>query len=287
MRAQTAGENIVLHLKERANTIRCDIIEMLVEAGSGHSAGPLGMADIFAALYFHVLRHDPANPMWEDRDRLILSNGHICPVRYAAMAEAGYFPRSELHTLRKFGSRLQGHPERTRLPALETTSGPLGAGLAQAGGLGYAAKMDRKSWRVYCVVSDAEQECGLHWEAVLFAAKFSIDNLLCIVDRNRIQIDGSTEDVMPLEPLHAKYAAFNWNVIECDGNDVIDFLQAVDRAKSCEGKPSVIIANTVPGKGVDFMENDYHWHGKPPSPEEARTALRELHARRLKIESGT
>ncbi|MGH7714366.1 MAG: transketolase [Vulcanimicrobiaceae bacterium] len=287
MSIQTVGEDVVLHLKERANAIRSDIIEMLVEAGSGHSAGPLGMADIFAALYFYILRHDPSNPMWEDRDRLILSNGHICPVRYAAMAQAGYFPHSELHTLRKFGSRLQGHPERTRLPALETTSGPLGAGLAQASGLGYAAKMDRKSWRVYCVVSDAEQECGLHWEAVFFAAKFSIDNLICIVDRNGIQIDGLTEHVMPLEPLHAKYRAFNWNVIECDGNDVTDFLGAVERAKDSDGKPCVIIAKTVPGKGVDFMENDYHWHGKPPSPEEARMALRELRTLRDKIESGT
>lgn len=273
------------HLTEQANTIRQDIIEMLVDAGSGHSAGSLDMADIFAAMYFHILRHDPRNPEWEERDRLILSNGHICPVRYAAMAEAGYFPKSELATLRKFGSRLQGHPDRLTLPGLETTSGPLGAGLAQGSGMAYAAKMDRKSWRVYCLVSDAEQQCGLHWEAVMFAAKFGLDNLMCIVDRNDIQIDGSTEDVMPLEPLRAKYEANNWNVLECDGNDMAAFINTVDVAQHERGKPSVIIAHTLAGKGVDFMEGDYHWHGKPPSPEQGAVALRELRTRREKIEA--
>lgn len=280
-------DDVILRLKERANAIRQDIIEMLVEAGSGHSAGPLGMADIFTAMYFHVLRHDPSNPLWEDRDRLILSNGHICPVRYAAMAHAGYFPRAELRTLRKLGSRLQGHPERIRLPALETTSGPLGAGLAQACGMNFVAKMDERTWRAYCVVSDAEQECGLHWEAVMFAAKFALDKLICIVDRNGIQIDGLTEQVMPLEPLRAKYESFNWNVMECDGNDIAAFILTVQSAQRTLGKPTVIIAHTVPGKGVDFMEDDYHWHGKPPSPQEARKALQELRTLRGKIESGT
>jgi transketolase len=278
---------MIQQLKERANIIRQDIIEMLVGAGSGHSAGPLDMADVFTAMYFHILRHDPANPAWEDRDRLILSNGHICPVRYATMAQAGYFPRSELATLRKFGSRLQGHPERTRLPGLETTSGPLGAGLAQACGLGFAAKMDHKAWRVYCIVSDAEQECGLHWEAVMFAAKFALDNLICIVDRNGIQIDGLTEQVMPLEPLRGKYDAFNWSVLECDGNDIAAFITAVEAAQRVRERPTVIIAHTVPGKGVDFMEGDYHWHGKPPSSEQAAVALRELRTLQGKIEAGT
>jgi len=276
----------LIELKERANTIRQDIIEMLVEAGSGHSAGSLDMADIFAVLYFYLLRHDPANPTWAGRDRLILSNGHICPVRYAAMAEAGYFPRSELLTLRKFGSRLQGHPDRCRLPGLESTSGPLGAGLAQAAGLAYAAKMDRQTWRVYCVVSDAEEEAGLHWEAVLFAAKFQLDNLICIVDRNNIEIDGVTGDVMPLDPLRAKYEAFNWNALTCDGNDSAAVIDAVRTAWSLPGKPSVIIAQTVSGKGVSFMEGDYHWHGKPPSVPEAAAALQELRARRRTIEAG-
>jgi len=259
---------------------------MLVEAGSGHSAGSLDMADIFAVLYFYLLRHDPANPTWAGRDRLILSNGHICPVRYAAMAEAGYFPRPELLTLRKFGSRLQGHPDRCRLPGLESTSGPLGAGLAQAAGLAYAAKMDRQTWRVYCVVSDAEEEAGLHWEAVLFAAKFQLDNLICIVDRNNIEIDGVTGDVMPLDPLRAKYEAFNWNALTCDGNDSAAVIDAVRTAWSLPGKPSVIIAQTVSGKGVSFMEGDYHWHGKPPSVPEAAAALQELRARRRTIEAG-
>ncbi len=283
---ESLSPETLIELKERANTIRQDIIEMLVEAGSGHSAGSLDMADIFAVLYFYLLRHDPANPTWAGRDRLILSNGHICPVRYAAMAEAGYFPRSELLTLRKFGSRLQGHPDRCRLPGLESTSGPLGAGLAQAAGLAYAAKMDHQTWRVYCVVSDAEEEAGLHWEAVLFAAKFQLDNLICIVDRNNIEIDGVTGDVMPLDPLRAKYEAFNWNALTCDGNDSAAVIDAVRTAWSLPGKPSVIIAQTVSGKGVSFMEGDYHWHGKPPSAPEAAAALQELRARRRTIEAG-
>ena len=277
----------LIALKERANTIREDIIAMLVHAGSGHSAGSLDMADVFTALYFHILRHDPANPLWPERDRLILSNGHICPVRYAAMAEAGYFPRSELMTLRKFGSRLQGHPDRERLPGLETTSGPLGAGLAQAGGLAYAARMDHHTWRVYCLVSDAEQQCGLHWEAVFFAAKFALDNLICIVDRNYIQIDGSTETVMPLDPLRAKYEAFNWDVLECDGNDMAAVIDTIEAARKTTGKPAVILAHTIPGKGVDFMEGDYQWHGKAPSEKEATEALRELRTLAGKIEAGT
>ncbi|MDE2573244.1 MAG: transketolase [bacterium] len=263
-------------LQEKATAIRRDIIEMLAQAKSGHTAGSLDMADVFAVMYFHVLRHDPANPLWEDRDRLILSAGHICPVRYAAMAEAGYFPRAELATLRALGSRLQGHPERKYLPALETTSGPLGGGLAQGAGMAYAAKMDAKSWRVYIVTSDGEHQAGLHWEAVLFAGKNKLDNVVCIVDRNFIQIDGSTEQVMPLEPLRDKYEAFNWNVLEIDGNDIAALCDAADRARSTAGKPTVIIARTVPGKGVSFIEGDFRWHGKPPTKEEAELALREL-----------
>ncbi|MBV8688582.1 MAG: transketolase [Candidatus Eremiobacteraeota bacterium] len=278
-----ATQKKLTELELHANSVRQNIIRSLLAAGSGHSAGPLDMADIFTALYFEVLRHDPQNPEWEDRDRLLLSCGHIAPVRYAAMAEAGYFPTEELLTLRKFGTRLQGHPERVRLPAVETTSGPLGEGLAQGTGMAVAAKLDRKTWRVYVVTSDAEHQCGLHWEAVMTAGKFRLDNLINIIDRNFIQIDGNTEAVMPLEPLADKYRSFNWEVFECDGNDVAEFLSTVERAERVKDRPSVIIAHTVPGKGVSYMEGDYTWHGKPPNKEQADQALSELQAQREQI----
>lgn len=272
-------------LENIANEIRQDIIKMLLEAGSGHSAGPLGMADIFTAFYFHILNHDPKNPNWDERDRLFLSNGHICPVRYATMAHAGYFPIHELKTLRKLGSRLQGHPERTKLPGLETTSGPLGSGLAQAAGYAYAAMMDKKRFWVYCITSDGEHDAGNHWEAVLFAGKYKLQSLIAVVDRNNIQIDGHTEDVMPLEPLAEKYEAFGWHVQHVSGHNFGEFITAVEHAKSEYGKPSVIIAHTVPGKGVDFMEWDPAWHGKPPNQEEAKKALHELRTLGGKIRS--
>jgi transketolase len=263
-------------LEKKANDIRKDIIKMLVSAGSGHSAGPLGMADIFTALYFHILNHDPKNPEWEERDRLILSNGHIAPGRYAAMAHAGYFPVSELKTLRKLGSRLQGHPERKRLPGIETTSGPLGSGLAQAAGYAYAARMDGAHFRVYCITSDGEHDSGNHWEAVMFAGKNNLSNLTLFVDRNNIQIDGHTEDVMPLEPLTEKYKAFNWNVLDIDGHNMEEIINAVDKARAVYENPTVIIAHTIPGKGVSFMEGLPEWHGKVPTREEAKKALDEL-----------
>ena len=266
----------IVDLEEKANKIRELTISSLLEAGSGHSAGPLGMADIFSAFYFNILNHDPKNPGWEDRDRLVLSNGHICPVRYAAMALAGYFPIEELKTLRKIDSRLQGHPHRTSLPGLETTSGPLGEGLSQAIGIALAARLDKKKHRIYCIASDGEHEEGNTWEAAMFAGKERLDNLTLVIDRNNIQIDGFTEDVMPLEPLKAKYESFNWNVIEVDGNNIRSFIDAVSQARSVHEKPTVIIANTIPGKGVDFMENDYTWHGKPPNKEEAEKAMKEL-----------
>jgi transketolase len=270
-------------LELKANEVRQGIIRSLLAAGSGHSAGSLDMADVFTALYGTLMRHDPANPDWPERDRLLLSCGHITPVRYSAMATFGYFQPEELLTLRKFGSRLQGHPERVKLPGVETTSGPLGEGLAQGTGMALSAKLDAKDWRVYVVTSDAEHQCGLHWEAVMTAAKFKLDNLTCIVDRNFIQIDGSTEDVMPLEPLADKYRAFNWNVFECDGNDIATFVETAQRARAAKGKPQVIVAHTVPGKGVSYMEGDYTWHGKPPNKEQAETALRELQAQRERI----
>ncbi len=268
-----------------ANEIRELIIESLVAAGSGHSAGPLGMADIFAALYFHVLHHDPENPTWPERDRLILSNGHICPVRYAAMARAGYFPIWELKSLRKFGSRLQGHPERGRLPGLETTSGPLGSGLGQAAGMAYAARMDSQTWRTYCVMSDAEQACGVTYEAMLFAGRNRLSNLVGIIDRNNIQIDGFTEDIMPLESLRAKYEACNWHVIEIGGHNIEQFIDAVEEAKAVYEKPTCIIAHTIPGRGVSFMEQKFEWHGIPPKPEQAKIALAELRTLGGKIKS--
>ena len=283
-------------LDKTANEIRQDIIKMLVKAGSGHSAGPLGMADVFTALYFSVLKHDQKDPSWEERDRLILSNGHICPVRYAAMAHAGYFPVKELDTLRKFGSRLQGHPERERLPGLETTSGPLGSGLSQASGMAYVGKyIDKTTWRVYCAMSDAEQEAGQTWEAAMFAGKNKLDNLTAIIDRNNIQIDGFTEDIMPLEPLKAKYEAFNWHVLEVDGHNIEAIIDACNQAKAIHQKPTVLIMHTIPGKGVSFMENDFKWHGTPPGvsnmegepakEEQVNIALKELRTLGGKIHS--
>lgn len=272
-------------LELKANQIRQDIIKMLVEAGSGHSAGPLGMADIFTALYFQVLNHDPKNPKWEERDRLVLSNGHICPVLYTTMAHAHYFPIHELKTLRMLDSRLQGHPHRSALPGLETTSGPLGSGLSQASGMALVAKMDNLKWRTYALLSDGEHDEGNLWEAVMFAAKYKLHNLTAIVDRNNIQIDGFTEDVMPLESLRAKYEAFGWYVIEIDGHNMQAIIDACEMSKTIYEKPTVIIAHTIPGKGVDFMEGKFEWHGKPPNKDEAKKALHELRTLKGKIRS--
>ncbi len=264
----------IKNLETKANDIRISILEMLVAAGSGHTAGPMGMADIFAALYFHIANHDPKNPTWTNRDRIILSNGHIAPVRYAAMAHAGYFSVSELVTLRKFGSRLQGHPERHALPGLENTSGPLGSGLSQAIGMALglridAAKIDHPKPHVYCLMSDGELNEGNSWEAIMFAGKERLNNLTAIIDRNNIQIDGMTEDIMPLEPLADKWRAFNWHVIEIDGHNFNEIVDAVNQAKAIAEKPTVIIAHTVPGKGIPEIEGDYKWHGTPPNKEQA------------------
>ena len=273
-------------LKLKANKIRQLIIETLLEAGSGHSGGPLGMSDIFTAFYFHILNHDPKNPSWEDRDRLVLSNGHICPVQYSAMALAGYFPVEELKTLRKINSRLQGHPHRTSLPGLETTSGPLGEGLSQAIGITLSGRLDSKDYYTYCLTSDGEHEEGNIWEAVMFAGKNKLSKLIQIIDRNYIQIDGNTEDIMPLDPLKEKYLSFNWNAVKIDGNDIEAFINTVEKVKQTMNKPTIIIARTIPGKDVSFMENDYRWHGKPPNKEEAEKALNELKDIQSKIEKG-
>ncbi|MBI2627285.1 MAG: transketolase [Parcubacteria group bacterium] len=278
-------EDKIKQLEEMANQIRQSLIEMLVEAKSGHTAGPLGMADIFTAFYFHILNHDPKNPDWEGRDRLILSNGHITPIRYATMAHAGYFPLEELNTLRKFGSRLQGHPERERMPGVETTSGPLGSGLGQASGYAYAARMDDKKFKVYCLMSDGEMEAGNTWESAMFAGKYKLNNLIGVIDRNNIQIDGMTEDIMPLEPLRAKFEAFNWHVLEVDGHNIEQFVDAIEEAKAIYEKPTIIIAHTIPGKGVKEIEFDYKWHGIPPKSEEAKRFLDELRTLGGKIQS--
>lgn len=282
-------------LEEKANEARQLVITTLLEAKSGHSAGPLGMADIFTALYFHILNHDPKNPEWEDRDRLILSNGHICPIRYVSMAQAGYFPIEELKTLRKIDSRLQGHPHRTALPGLETTSGPLGEGLSQGIGIALAAKMDKKGHKIYVVMGDGELNEGNIWEASMLAGKIKLNNLIGIIDRNNIQIDGFTDDIMPLEPLKNKFESFNWNVIEVDGNNIRKFIDSIGQAHSTKEKPTMIIAHNTPGKGVDFMEDDFKWHGAPPNlqdmegappkGDQAKIALKELRTLQGKIKS--
>ena len=263
-------------LEMTANQIRQNVIDMLVEAGSGHSAGPLGMADVFTALYFHVLNHDPKNPNWPDRDRLILSNGHICPIQYAILARAGYFDIEELKTLRKLNSRLQGHPHRGALPGVETTSGPLGSGLSQSAGFALAARLDQKKYRIYALLSDGEQDAGNTWEAAMFIGKNKLNNITAIIDRNNIQIDGFTEDIMPLESLKEKYEAFRWHVLEIDGHNIEQIVDACNEARAIFEKPTVIIAHTIPGKGVSFMEQDYLWHGIPPDKEQAKKALNEL-----------
>ncbi|MFC1595217.1 transketolase [Patescibacteria group bacterium] len=257
-------EKKVKLLEETANKVRQSTIKSLIKAKSGHTAGSLGMADIFTAFYFHILNHNPKKPDWQDRDYLILSNGHICPVQYAAMAHAGYFPVEELKTLRKFGSRLQGHPHREKLPGLEGSSGPLGCGLSQAIGISIGFKMDKKKNQVYCIMGDGEQDAGNIWEGVMLAGKLQLDNLTAVIDRNNIQIDGMTEDIMPLEPLREKYEAFNWHVIDVDGHNFEAIVNAVEEARAIYEKPVLLIAHTIPGKGVPEIEFDYRWHGAPP-----------------------
>lgn len=272
-------------LELKANEARELLMTTLVEAGSGHSAGPLGMADIFVALYFHVMNYDPKNPTWEDRDKLVLSNGHICPIQYVTMAMAGYFPIEELKTLRKLGSRLQGHPHRTVLPGIENTSGPLGEGISQAIGMALANKLDKRDSHIYCLTSDGEHQEGNTWEAILLAPKYKLGNLTVVIDYNNIQIDGFVDDIVPLEVMAYKYQSFNWHVIEIDGHNIRSFIDACREAQAVYDKPSVIIAHTVPGQGVSFMDKDFVWHGKPPTKEEADKALKELRTLQGKIES--
>lgn len=279
-------------LTKKALEIRRSILESLIAAKSGHTAGPLDMADIFTYLYFHALKHDPKKPDWQYRDRVILSNGHICPVLYATMAHAGYFPVAELKTLRKFGSRMQGHPDRNFLPMLETSSGPLGCGLSQAVGMVLADRMDngKSSGRqFYCLMSDGELDEGNSWEAVMLAGKEKLQNLTVIIDRNNIQIDGFTEDIMPLNPLADKWRSFNWHVQEINGHDFRDIDRAIGAAQAVFDRPSVIIANTIPSKGIPEFERKFEWHGRTPTTpveiETARKALNEVRTLGGRIEA--
>ena len=285
----------ISELEKVANDIRVDLIKMLVEAGSGHSAGPLGMADVFSALYFSVLKHNPQKPNWDERDKLFLSNGHIVPVQYVALAHSGYFPKEELSTLRKINTRLQGHPHVGTTPGIENSGGPLGQGLSQAIGAALAATMDGKRNWIYCILGDGEQDEGQVWESLMFAGKNKIANLTAITDRNNIQIDGMTEDIMPLEPLREKYESFNWHVIDVDGHNIQQIISACHEAKAIVEKPVMIIAHTIAGKGVGWMEYDYRWHGNPPGTlelegdppkrDQAKSALEELRTLRGKIKS--
>jgi transketolase len=268
-----------------ANTLRQDIVRMLSEAKSGHPAGSLGLADIFTAIYFNVLRHDAKKPDWPQRDRFVLSNGHVCPVLYATLANAGYFPKEKLMMLRKLGSPLQGHPHRGSLPGIETSSGPLGQGISMAVGMAIVSKRENSGWRVYSVMGDGEMNEGQVWEALLLASKYELGNLIAVIDRNNIQIDGTSDDVLPLEPLDAKLRSFGWNVLLTDGNDIAAILGAFEAAKRSADKPTAIIAKTIPGRGVSFMEGKFEWHGKALNPEQATQALKELGEERRKIEA--
>ncbi|MBI4335091.1 MAG: transketolase [Candidatus Omnitrophica bacterium] len=265
-------------LKEKAREIRKDILRMLTEAGSGHTGGSLSCVDILVALYFYKLRHDPANPGWDGRDRFILSKGHACPALYAALAHSGYFPKEELMTLRKFGSRLQGHAQRG-LPGVEISSGSLGQGLSVSNGIALAARSDGLPVRAYCLMGDGETNEGQIWEAAMTAAHYKLDNLCGIIDLNRLQIDGFCCDVKNMEPMNRKWEAFGWNVIDVDGHNLTDLMGALDRAETAKGKPTVLICCTTKGKGVSFIENKVEWHGIAPKKEELERALRELEER--------
>jgi transketolase len=275
MSAETISD---LHqLRRISREIRRSVIESLTEAGSGHLGGSLGLADIFTCLYFNLLHHDPAVPQMPERDRLVLSIGHVAPILYTTLAHAGYFPKEELLMLRKLGSRLQGHPGREHgLPGLELSAGSLGQGLSVSVGRALAGKMDRASWRVWCILGDGELQEGSVWEAAMAASHHKLDNLVAVVDRNGVQIDGPTEKVMALEPLKQKWQAFGWNVIECNGNDHGEILDAAGQVMNSSGCPSVILAKTIMGKGVPSIEGDHRWHGKAPSPAEAADFIRQL-----------
>lgn len=273
----------IIRLEETAVELRELVINMLLEAKSGHSAGPLGTADIFSALYFHILNIDPKNPEDPDRDRFILSNGHICPIWYATLHKRGYFKKEELWKLRKFHGRAQGHPHIKSLPGIENSAGPLGQGLSLACGIALNAQLDQKGYRVYCMTGDGELNEGQIWEAAMFAPNYNLNNLVWIIDRNNIQIDGYTEHVMPLENLRDKLESFGWYVLEIDGHNIEEIINATNMAKAVRQRPTAIIAHTIAGHGVDFMEYKFEWHGKPPKKDEAHDALKQLRTLEGKI----
>lgn len=263
-------------LKATSQELRVDIIRMLVEAGSGHPGGSLSCIDLITTLYFHKLRHRPQQPDWPDRDRFVLSKGHCVPALYAALAKAGYFSREELLSLRKLSSRLQGHPDRHRFPVLEASTGSLGQGLSVALGMAQAGKLSKKDYRVYCMISDGECQCGQIWEAAMAAPMFQLDNLCVLLDYNKIQLSGAVKDIMNIEPLADKWRSFNWNVIEIDGHNFESILTALDQSEQIKGKPTLILCQTVKGKGVSFMEGKWEWHGKAPNKEEGERAIQEI-----------
>jgi transketolase len=269
------SDSQIKELEEKAKQIRRLIIQMLAKAGSGHPGGSLSATDLITALFFAVLRHNPKDPNWPQRDRFHMSKGHCCPLWYAVLAEAGYFSKDKLLTLRQLGSILQGHPDR-RTPGVEVASGSLGQGLSVALGISLAAKIDKKDYRAYCLMGDGEIQEGNIWEAAMAASHYKCDNLYGIVDYNGFQIDGKTKDIMELEPLVAKWQAFGWHTIEIDGHNMRQILDAYQEAKTIKGKPTVIIAHTIKGKGVSFMENVVDFHGRAPTKEEAEKALKEL-----------
>ncbi len=270
-------------LSLKANAVRRHIIEMVYNAGSGHPGGSLSATDILVALYFHIMKYDAKNPKWEDRDRFVLSKGHAAPALYAVLAEKGVFPVEELLTLRKIGSRLQGHPDMRKLPGIEASTGSLGQGLSIANGMALAARLDRKLYNVYAMLGDGEIEEGQIWEAAMFASHNKLDNLIVFLDRNKLQIDGETETVMSIEPIADKWKAFGWEVREINGHNFNEITEAVEWAKTVKGKPVMIIAHTVKGKGVSFMEGAVHFHGKPPNDEEYEIAIKELDEERKEI----
>lgn len=263
-------------IKRKANELRLHVIEMTTAAGSGHPGGSLSSADLIASLYFSVMKHDPKNPQWEDRDRFVLSKGHVAPVLYAALAESGYFPVKDLVTLRKMGSKLQGHPVRGKVPGVEMSTGSLGQGLSMACGIALAGKMDKKDYYTYCLLGDGELQSGQNWEAAMFAVQYDLTHLIAFVDRNRLQIEGDTEKVMGLDSLTEKFLAFGWNVYEIDGHNIDHILGAVKVAKANKEGPSIIVMNTVKGKGVSFMENNAGFHGRACKPDEYEKAVKEL-----------
>lgn len=273
----------IKELQLKANLIRQDLVKMLNRAGSGHTAGPLGLADLFTALYFNLLKQNPKDPHWELRDRLILSPGHVCPIRYVTMAHAGYFSVKELMTLRKLGTRLQGHPSRKDLPGLEFSTASLGQGLGAAVGMALAAKLKKQKHKIFCITSDGEHDEGSTWEAVNAANKYKLNNLINIIDRNNIQISGFTHEVWPLEPLKEKYESYGWKVLEMNGHDFKQIISTLKKAENVKKRPICIISHDIPGKGVSFFENNYHWHGKTPNEEETIKALAELKKEEKKL----